>query len=158
MRGVRLAIAIFGIGAALGAPARVGLAAATGLPEAAAAADPGEADVTGTWRGTITLEDGAEALDGGYIVIARAGAEWRVSVGPDERTRYPCTRVTRTDQGIRFEASLPGRDETRLLVYDVRIAGSEMTGTVTFVRHGLTAPAQLAFARADRPVTMATVR
>jgi hypothetical protein len=42
---------------------------------------------------------------------------------------------------------LPDEQDTRLLIYDLAFGRGQMTGTVTFVRHGLTAPARLAFTR-----------
>jgi hypothetical protein len=141
MRTFRLAVAVIGILVVCASPLRLDLLAAD--PTAADA----EAAVLGTWNGNILLDGADEPLDGGYIMIGRHGEEWHVTVGPDARTQYPCTRIVRTETGIRFEASLPGREETRLLVYDVNIDGARMTGTVTFVRHGLTAPARLTFAK-----------
>lgn len=120
--------------------------AATLDAPAAPAARPTVADVVGTWTGTIRLQGASEPFDGGLIRIGLERDELVVTVGPDERTRYICNRVVMTEQGLKFEAPMPGRD-TRLIVYDVRIAGGAMTGTATFVRHGLTAPGQLAFER-----------
>jgi len=108
---------------------------------------PTDADMLGAWTGTITLDGASEPMDGGLITISRTEADrLTVTVGPGPRVRYSCVRLTRTEQGLRFEVSLPGED-TRLLVYDVAIERGTMTGTVTFVRHGLTRPGRLAFVR-----------
>lgn len=100
----------------------------------------------GTWTGTITPAGAAEALDGGLIVIARDAAGLIATAGPNERALFPSKRLAPTEHGLRFEVTLDGVD-TRLLVYDLAIADGAMTGTVTFVRHGLTQPAQLSFTR-----------
>lgn len=110
-------------------------------------APPTEADMVGTWTGTVTLDGTSEPLDGGIITINRVEDRLAVTVGPNPRVRHSCVRLARTEQGLRFEVSLPNHDDTRLLVYDVAFANGAMTGTVTFVRHGLTAPAQLMFTR-----------
>lgn len=131
----------------------VGIAA---FPEAVAAgaspaavASPTESDMLGTWTGTVTLEGTSQPLDGGIITIVRADDRLAVTVGPNPRVRYSCVRLVRTEQGLTFEVSLPNHDETRLLVYDVAFANGAMTGTVTFVRYGQTAPAQLTFTRQE---------
>jgi hypothetical protein len=110
-------------------------------------APPTEADMVGTWTGTVTLDGTSEPLDGGIITITRAEDRLAVTVGPNHRVRHSCVRLARTERGLRFEVTLPNHDETRLLVYDVDFSDGAMTGTVTFVRHGLTAPAQLIFTR-----------
>jgi hypothetical protein len=110
-------------------------------------APPTEADMVGTWTGTVQLDQSSDLLDGGIITINRVDDRLAVTVGPNPRVRYSCVRLVRTEHGLKFEVSLPNHDETRLLVYDVAFADGAMTGTVTFVRHGLTAPARLAFTR-----------
>jgi hypothetical protein len=113
---------------------------------AAESAGPTEEDLLGTWTGTIVPDGSADALDGGIIAIGRDVTGLVVTVGPNVRLRHASKRVMRTERGLRFEVWLPG-DETRLLVYDLRIDGGTMTGLVTYVRHGATEPASLAFFR-----------
>jgi len=108
---------------------------------------PTEAEMVGTWTGTVQLDAAQDAMDGGVIVIARETEQLTASVGPNERVRFRASRLTRTDRGLKFEVKMPDEDVTRLLVYDVAFVNGAMTGTVTFVRHGLTAPAQIAFTR-----------
>jgi hypothetical protein len=110
-------------------------------------APPTEADMVGTWTGTIRLDQSPDLLDGGIITIARVDDGLAVTVGPNPRVRYTCVRLARTEDGLKFEVSLPNHDETRLLAYDVAFVDGAMTGTVTFVRHGLTAPGRLVFTR-----------
>ncbi|MCC7042617.1 MAG: hypothetical protein IT183_02050 [Acidobacteria bacterium] len=113
----------------------------------AAPVPPTEADMVGTWTGTVLLDQSPDPLDGGIITINRVEDRLAVTVGPNPRVRYSCVRLVRTERGLKFEVSLPNHDETRLLAYDVAFADGAMTGTVTFVRHGLTAPARLTFTR-----------
>ena len=108
---------------------------------------PTEADMVGTWTGTVQLHQVEDTMDGGVIVIARDSERLTASVGPNARVRFRASRLTRTDRGLKFEVKMPDEDVTRLLVYDVAFVNGAMTGTVTFVRHGLTAPAQIAFTR-----------
>lgn len=108
---------------------------------------PSEADMVGTWAGTVTVNQTSDVFDGGVIVISRDAGRLVASVGPNERVRFRSQRLTQTERGLRFEVTMPDRDATRLLVYDLTFANGSMTGTVTFVRHGLTSPGQLAFAR-----------
>lgn len=108
---------------------------------------PGDAALLGTWAGTIAVDGLTEPFDGGYIAIERtAGDHFRVTVGPEADVRYEGTRLERTEHGLRFEVSLPGF-ETRLLAYDVTIEHGTMCGSVTFVKHRLTKPGHLDFAR-----------
>jgi hypothetical protein len=116
-------------------------------PALAVPAPPTEADMVGTWTGTVQLDQSSDPLDGGIITINRVEDRLAVTVGPNPRVRYSCVRLVRTERGLKFEVSLPNHDETRLLVYDVAFADGAMTGTVTYVRHGLTAPARLTFTR-----------
>jgi hypothetical protein len=103
--------------------------------------------MVGTWSGTVTINQTSDVFDGGVIVISRDAGSLVASVGPNERVRFRSHRLTQTDSGLRFEVTMPDQDETRLLVYDLTFANGSMTGTVTFVRHGLTSPGQLTFAR-----------
>lgn len=114
---------------------------------AARSAPPTEADMLGFWTGTVTLDRTSDVFDGGVIVIARDAGRLTATVGPNERVRFRSSRLSPTDRGLRFEVAMPDDDETRLLVYDLTFADGKMTGTVTFVRHGLTAPGQLTFTR-----------
>jgi hypothetical protein len=102
--------------------------------------------ILGTWTGTILLEGTADPMDGGLITIASKDDRLAVTIGPSSRVRYSCERLARTERGLRFEARLPGED-TRLLAYDVTIDEGVMTGTVTFVRYGLTKPGRMQFVR-----------
>lgn len=114
---------------------------------------PTDAEMIGTWEGIVMVEGASEPMDGGFITISRTDDErLAVTVGPDERVRISTARLTRTDEGLRFEVRLPGED-TRLLAYDVAIDENTMTGTVTFVRHGLTQPARLTFSRVGTSTT-----
>jgi len=123
------------------------LHAADPVPAPTLDARPSDVDMFGSWTGTVTFEGASEPMDGGLITIRRTEDErLSVTVGPDSRVRYTCVRLARTDQGLRFEVSLPGED-TRLLAYDVAVDEGAMTGTVTFVSYGLTRPGRLAFAR-----------
>lgn len=106
-----------------------------------------EEDLLGTWTGTILPNGSQDAFDGGMITIERGDTGLVVKVGPNARVRFTSKRIVRTEQGLRFEVSLPDEDETRLLVYDVRVEGARMTGQVTFVRHRMTQPASIEFAR-----------
>jgi hypothetical protein len=106
-----------------------------------------EEDLLGTWTGTILPSGSQDALDGGMITIERGDTGLVVKVGPNARVRFASKRIARTEQGLRFEVKLPDEDETRLLVYDVRVDGARMTGQVTFVRHRMTQPANIEFAR-----------
>lgn len=131
------------------APVRAGIDAADGASAAvlpSAGAGPAEEDLLGNWTGTILPQGAADALDGGIISISRDISGFAVTVGPNARVRFPSKRVARTEQGLRFEVWLPG-DETRLLVYELNVDGPSMTGHVTFVRHGVTEPASVAFVR-----------
>ena len=74
------------------------------------------------------------------------GDRFRGTVGPEAEVRYEGTRLERTPHGLRFEVSLPGF-ETRLLAYDVTFTNGTMCGSVTFVKHRLTKPGHLDFAR-----------
>lgn len=108
---------------------------------------PADVELLGTWSGTIAVDDVAEPFDGGYIAIERApGDRFGVTVGPEAEVRYTGTRLERTEHGLRFEVSLPGF-ETRLLAYDVEIHQGVMTGSVTFVKHRVTKPGHLEFAK-----------
>jgi hypothetical protein len=126
-----------------------GLTAAAAAEAALAArpAPPTEADMLGLWTGTVTLDRTSDVFDGGVIVIARDAGRLTATVGPNERVRFRSSRLSPTDRGLRFEVAMPDDDETRLLVYDLTFADGTMTGTVTFVRHGLTAPGHLTFTR-----------
>lgn len=109
---------------------------------------PTEAELMGTWSGTIAPEGSGQLLDGGIISIGRDVTGIVVTVGPSARVRYPTKRIERTERGLKFEVYLPGAgEETRLLVYELNVEGSSMTGNVIFVRHGLTAPASIAFVK-----------
>lgn len=125
-----------------------GASASAAVPASAGPAGPGpaEEDLLGTWTGTILPQGSADALDGGIISISRGIAGFAVTVGPNARVRFSSKRVARTEQGLSFEVWLPG-DETRLLVYELNVDGPSMTGNVTFVRHGVTEPASVAFVR-----------
>lgn len=112
----------------------------------AAPAPPPLAEMVGTWTGTITPDGVVDPLDGGIIVIHHDDNGLTATVGPNVRARFPANRLAPTERGLHFEVPLEG-SETRLLVYDVAILDGKMTGTVTFVKFGLTAPAQLSFAR-----------
>lgn len=134
-----------------GTALRASLADPREAPSATLPVRPADGDWFGTWSGTITIDGVPEPLDGGYIAIERApGDRLAVTVGPETLVRYSGMRLERTERGLRFEVSLPGF-ETRLLAYDVEIGHRAMTGTVTFVRHGLTQPARLEFIRNEPP-------
>ena len=136
-----------------GKDAKAAGTAVAGALEAAPAATPAapvpvaEEDLLGTWTGTILPSGSQAAFDGGMITIERGDAGLVVKVGPNARVRFTSKRIIRTEQGLRFEVTLPDEDETRLLVYDVRVDGERMTGQVTFVRHRMTQPANIEFAR-----------
>lgn len=140
------------IAAASDKDAKAAMAAAPGLPMAAAPAAAApvpvtEEDLIGTWAGTIVLDGTQDAFDGGVITIERGGTGLVVKVGPNARVRFASKRTIRTEQGLKFEVAMPDEDATRLLVYDVRVDGPRMTGNVTFVRHRLTQPASIEFSR-----------
>jgi hypothetical protein len=127
--------------------------AVAGAPVAPPAGTPAapapitDEDLLGTWTGTILPNGSQDAFDGGVITIERGDAGLVVKAGPNSRVRFQSQRTARTEHGIRFEVALPDEDETRLLVYDVRVEGARMTGHVTFVRHRLTQPANIEFTR-----------
>jgi len=117
-------------------------------PVVPAAAVVEDSDLVGSWTGTITPMGLSESLDGGYVSIERGAMGLVAIAGPNTRVRYVGQRLARTERGLRFEITLPGdANQTRLLVYDLAFNGEVMTGSVTFVRHGLTQPAAAEFVK-----------
>jgi hypothetical protein len=105
------------------------------------------ADVTGTYVGSITPDTPGELPDSGMIVVRRDGETLVVTAGPDAETQYPTSKVVRTAAGLSFELTVAGDDATRVLQFDLKIEGREMTGTIAVMRDGIRSGGRLAFAR-----------
>ena len=103
-------------------------------------------DLIGTWTGTLTPEAPDESADGGMIVIRREGETLLVTAGPNADQQFAAEKVANVDDGLRFELSLPG-DTVRIMQFDVRIKGRQMTGKVTMIRDGESRTGTLAFAK-----------
>jgi hypothetical protein len=81
------------------------------------------------------------------IVVRRDGEALVVTAGPDTNTQYPTEKVVRTAGGLTFELTVAGDDATRLLQFDLKIEGREMTGTITLQRDGIRSSGRLTFTR-----------
>ena len=104
------------------------------------------ADLVGTWTGTLTPEAPDESADDGMIVIRREGAALVVTAGPNAEQQFSAEKVVTVDAGLTFELSLPG-DTVRIMQFDVRIKGRQMTGKVTMTGDGESRSGVLAFAK-----------
>lgn len=118
-----------------------GADAVTQLPAPPAAT---AADVVGTWTGTLTPDAPDESADDGMIVIRREGAALIVTAGPDADQQFSAEKVATVDDGLTFDVLLPG-DTVRVMQFDVRIKGRQMTGRVTMTRDGQSRTGTLAF-------------
>jgi hypothetical protein len=104
-------------------------------------------DVSGTYAGSITSDTPGELPDSGMIVVRREGEALVVTAGPDTETQYPTQKVMRTTAGLTFELTVAGDDATRVLQFDLKIDGREMTGTIAMLRDGIRSGGRLAFTK-----------
>lgn len=102
--------------------------------------------LTGTYAGTITPDAPGDMPDQGAIVVGRDGERWTASAGPDAGTQFPAGTVTRTVDGLAVEVPLEG-GEGRLLRFDLKMDGREMTGTLALLRDGTLSTGRIAFTK-----------
>jgi hypothetical protein len=108
---------------------------------------PAPADLSGTYVGTITSDTPGSLPDSGMIVIRREGETFVVTAGPGVEMQYPSQKVVRTPDGLTFEITVMNEDATRVLQFDLKVAGAQMTGTIAMIVNGTRADGRLAFAR-----------
>lgn len=132
----------------------VGVIAFTVAPPVRTSAEAGTrqaptvpADIAGVYAGSITPDTPGELPDSGMIIVRRDGETFVVTAGPDTETQYPTSKVMRTAGGLSFELTVAGDDATRVLQFDLKIEGREMTGTIALTRDGVRSAGRLAFAR-----------
>jgi len=118
-------------------------AASPQAPAAPAAA----ADLSGTYVGTITPDVPGELPDSGMIIIRREGETLVVTAGPGVEMQYPSQKVMRTPGGLTFEIAVDGGDVARVLQFDLKVEGAQMSGSIAMLRDGTRASGRLAFTR-----------
>ena len=118
---------------------------AEAIAAAGAQAPAPPADVTGTYTGSITADTPGDMPDSGTIIVRRDGENLVVTAGPDTGTQYAAEKVARTAAGLTFEITVVGDDATRVLQFDLKVDGREMTGTIVLLRDGTRSNGRLAF-------------
>src|SRR5689334_9649732 len=83
------------------------------------------ADVTGSWRGTLT-PDGGDAGPA-LLILKQEGNALTGTAGPDENERHPISKGTVDNDAVAFEVETPGGVMKFALVQK----GDELTGDVT---------------------------
>jgi hypothetical protein len=99
------------------------------------------ADITGSWRGTLT-PDGRDAGPALLILKQEANAVTG-SVGPDENERHPISKGKVENDTVTFEVETPGG----VMKFALKQKGDELTGDVTRERDGQQQTAKLAVKR-----------
>src|SRR5262245_66669005 len=99
------------------------------------------ADVTGTWRGTLTPEgrDAGPAL----LILKQEGNAVTGTVGPDENERHQITKGKVENDTVAFEVETPGG----VMKFALKQNGGELVGDVTRERDGQQQTAKLAVKR-----------
>jgi hypothetical protein len=119
----------------------------TGVNAASPQAPAAPADLSGTYVGTITPDVPGELPDSGMIIIRREGETLVVTAGPGIEMQYPSQKVMRTPGGLTFEIAVEGEDATRVLQFDLKVEGAQMSGSIAMLRDGARAGGRLAFTR-----------
>jgi hypothetical protein len=119
----------------------------TAAPSQASAVPTAPADLSGTYVGTITPDVPGELPDSGMIIIRREGETLVVTAGPGIEMQYPSQKVMRTPGGLTFEIEVAGEDATRVLQFDLKVDGAQMSGSIAMLRDGTRASGRLAFTR-----------
>ena len=117
--------------------------AATGA--AAVASPAAAADLSGTYVGQILPDGGGTPFDGRIVIVDR-GATLDITLGPNADEMMPASKVTRSGPTLTFEADAPGETPNHL-AFEVAVAGSTLTGSLTQTRDGQTRKGRLAFTK-----------
>jgi hypothetical protein len=99
------------------------------------------ADVTGSWRGTLT-PDGRDAGPA-LLILKQEGNAVTGTVGPDENERHPISKGKVENDTVAFEVETPGG----VMKFALKQKGDELTGEVTRERDGQQRTAKLAAKR-----------
>ena len=108
---------------------------------ALAAATLVAADVTGSWRGTLT-PDGGDAGPA-LLILKQEGNALTGTAGPDENERHPISKGTVDNDTVAFEVETPGG----VMKFALKQKDDELTGDVTRERDGQQQTAKLAVKR-----------
>jgi hypothetical protein len=98
------------------------------------------ADVTGTWSGTFTPEDGNEGP--ALLILQQKGESLTGTAGPNEESRHEILNGKVTGDKVSFVA---GREPMK---FELTLKGDELSGQVTRERDGQKQTAQLNVKRA----------
>jgi hypothetical protein len=109
------------------------------------AAPPSPPDVSGTYSGELTPDDGTPG-GRGVIVLTQRGDALEVKLGESLEQLLTGVDVKRNGATLLFEVDLPG-DEPNHLAFEVSVAGEAMTGKVTQTRDGRSRTAKVTFTR-----------
>ena len=108
---------------------------------AASAVSAQPADVTGTWKVTISIGD--ESMTG-MAVLKQTGDKVEGSIGPDERNQHPLDGVAKGNRITLTTHPRPGRT-VAFDKCDLTVDGDTMTGTTE--RSGSTDKGKIEFVR-----------
>jgi hypothetical protein len=99
------------------------------------------ADVTGSWRGTLSPEgrDAGPAL----LILKQEGAAVTGTAGPDENERHPISKGKVENDTVAFEVETPAG----VMKFALTQKGDELAGDVTRERNGQQQTAKLAVKR-----------
>jgi hypothetical protein len=99
------------------------------------------ADVTGSWRGTLT-PDGRDAGPA-LLILKQEGNAVTGTVGPDENERHPISKGKVENDTVAFEVETPGG----VMKFALKQKDDELTGDITRERDGQQQTAKLAVKR-----------
>lgn len=102
-------------------------------------------DISGTYAGTITIEEeGSSRTEKGLIIVKENAGGLSITAGPTSAEQYTANSIQRNGMTLKFEVTA-GVETPHMLRFDVAVKDTALSGTVTSQREGKTKTLPLEF-------------